>query len=97
MPVNYFIGQTLEWLEKELALCQQDISRGKTLMQWGAGDSQGSSKIQLTPQVRYEQIYYALTVLEDREIAAGVITEAQRYYPKTNKAVRRTTPRYIRD
>lgn len=64
MAVNYFIGQTQEWLERQLAMCQEDIAAGKTLIQWGAGDSSGIRKVQLTPQLRFAQLYYALYLLD---------------------------------
>lgn len=63
MPVNYFVGQTQAWLETQLMQCQEDIAVGKTLIQWGAGDSSGIRKVQLTPQLRYQQLYYALYLI----------------------------------
>lgn len=64
MPINYFIGQNQTWLETELVKCQEDIAAGKTLIQWGAGDSSGIRKVQLSPQVRFQQLYYALSLLD---------------------------------
>lgn len=83
MAINYFFGMEREWLEKELQLCREDISRGKTLIQWGAGDSSGISKVQLTPQQRFEYLWAELS----RQFPDD--------YPATNLRVRRTTPRYI--
>ena len=62
--VNYFVGQTQAWLEAQLKDCQVDIAAGKTLIQWGAGDSSGIRKVQLTPQLRYQQLYYALYLID---------------------------------
>ena len=89
---NYFIGQSFEWLEAELKICQGDISRGKSLIQWGAGDSQGSSKIQLTPQQRFDYLYAALVAAEALLLAEDPAYEIK--YPATNQRVRRTTSRY---
>ena len=84
MAINYFVGWSREDLEKELRLCQEDIARGKSLMQWGAGDSQGSSKILISLRERYEQIYFALS--EDYP---------DDYPPAAGARTRRTTPRYL--
>ena len=73
MAVNYFIGQSKEWLETQLAQCQEDIATGKTLIQWGAGDSSGIRRVQLTPQLRFQQIYYALYLIDpDTYPASGL-------------------------
>lgn len=84
MPVNYFVGQTEEWLREQIAACQEDMALGKTLIQWGAGDSSGIRKVQLTPQQRFEQLYFALSLIAPTDFPPG---EGAR--------VRRTTPRYI--
>lgn len=84
MPINYFVGQDETWLREALAEVQEDIRAGKTLIQWGAGDSSGIRKVQLTPQQRYEQIYYALSLLNPAE-----------FPPESGTRIRRTTPRYI--
>jgi hypothetical protein len=71
MPINYFAGRSREWLEGQLAQCQEDIAAGKTLIQWGAGDSTGIRKVQLTPQLRYQQLYYALYLIAPDEYPAS--------------------------
>lgn len=81
--MNYFVGWSREDLEKALRQCQEDIAAGKTLVQWGAGDSSGQRKTMLRLQERYEQIYAALTELAPED------------YPSTNTRIRRATPRYI--
>jgi hypothetical protein len=80
---NYFFGQPREWLEQQIEKVQAEIAAGKTLIQWGAGDSSGQSKIFLTPQARYEMLYAALNALAPDD------------YPSTNTRTRRTTPRYV--
>lgn len=83
MPINYFVGWSKEDLEKALRLTQEALAAGKRLIQWGAGDSSGISKIDGPPEVVYERIYFALSQLDPDN------------YPTTNQRVRRTTPRYI--
>lgn len=78
MPVNYFIGQSREWLEKELVKCQEDIAAGKTLIQWGAGDSSGMRKVQLTPQLRFQQLYHALYLIDPDTYPATGLTPTSR-------------------
>jgi hypothetical protein len=62
--LNYFVGQSVEWLEAQLQQVQEDLAAGKTLIQWGAGDSSGIRKVQLTPQYRFQLLYYALSQLD---------------------------------
>jgi hypothetical protein len=78
MPVNYFIKQPREWLEKQLAQCQEDIAVGKTLIQWGAGDSSGIRRVQLTPQLRFQQIYYALYLIAPDDYPATGLAPTNR-------------------
>ena len=61
--INYFVGQPKPWLEDQLQKCQEDLAWGKVLIQWGAGDSSGISRIQLTPEERYKRLYYALSLI----------------------------------
>lgn len=84
MPINYFVGQSEEWLRDQLAACQEDIALGKTLIQWGAGDSSGIRKVQLTPQERFQNIWEALSALKPNEFPPGGAART-----------RRTTPRFI--
>jgi hypothetical protein len=62
--INYFVGQSKTWLEDQLEKCQEDMAWGKSLIQWGAGDSSGISRVQLSPEERWKRIYYALSELD---------------------------------
>lgn len=84
MPINYFVGQPEQWLRDQLAACQEDIALGKTLIQWGAGDSSGIRKVQLTPQERFENLWYALSLIAPVDFPPG-----------GGSRVTRTTPRYM--
>jgi hypothetical protein len=81
--INYFIGKTQAWLEAELAIVQEDIAAGKTLVSWGAGESTAVNVRQVSLQTRWEMLYRALNELDPDN------------YPATNFRVRRTTPRYV--
>ena len=83
--INFFRGQTKDWLEEQLILCQMDIAAGKTLIQWGAGDSTGIRKVQLTPQQRFEYLWRALNEEDPVNYPLSVL----------GSRVRRTTPRYF--
>jgi hypothetical protein len=81
--VNYFIGKTQAWLEAELAKVQEDLAAGKTLVSWGAGESNAVNVRQMSLQTRFDHLYRALHELDPDN------------YPATNFRVRRTTPRYV--
>lgn len=83
MAVDYFASWSREDLEKAKRQCEEDIAAGKTLIQWGAGDSSGQRRVLLRLQERWEQIYYSLS---------------QRFpedYPASNSRIRRATARYV--
>lgn len=83
--MNFFVNQPREWLEEQLALCQLDIAQGKTLIQWGAGDSTGIRKVQLTPQQRFEYLWTALNAIDSVTYPMSVL----------GGRVRQTTPRFF--
>lgn len=83
LGVNYFVGRTQAWLENQLAQCQEDLAAGKTRITWGAGESSSGSLKTTSPQQRYADLYFALSVLDPDT------------YPPANQPTRRTTPRYV--
>ena len=82
--VNYFEGWSEDQLLAALEEVRKDIAKGRTLIQWGAGDSSGMSKITTTPEQRYRYIWFALSQLNSTV-----------YPPALGARVRNTTPRFF--
>jgi hypothetical protein len=82
MALNPFYNQPREWLTKQLELVREDLSSGKTLIQWGAGDSSGIRQVLMSPMRRFELIWAELSRIDPDE------------YPATNKRISRTKARF---
>lgn len=61
-----FQGRTLEWLESELELAQEDLSAGKTLTSTSAGDaSAGMERVAgATPEARISKLKHELSFVD---------------------------------
>jgi hypothetical protein len=60
MAINYFIGWSVQELEAELRLAQEDLAAGKSITNSGAGDASMASRIDKSSEARIEMILKAL-------------------------------------
>lgn len=64
MPMNYFLGRSQDWLEKQLRLQQQNLALGKTTTAVGAGDTHSGSAVQIGTVECIRMILAALSILD---------------------------------
>lgn len=78
MALNYFIGWSVEELEAELRLAQEDLAAGKATISAGAGDANTASRVDKSAEARIEMILKALNLLDPERYPSASITRITR-------------------
>lgn len=72
--MNYFIGRSQEWLEKQLAARQQELAAGKTVTSVTAGDTSAAKTTQLSIIECIRMLLQALSLLDVATYPVASIT-----------------------
>ncbi len=64
MAINYFIGRSIQDLENDLKLAQEDLAAGKTVSDASSGDVSKRENVQGSIEKRIRLILQALTIAD---------------------------------
>jgi hypothetical protein len=64
MAINWFIGWSMEDLQRELRLAQEDLSAGKSTTRAGAGDASVENRVEKSIEERIKMILRALYLID---------------------------------
>lgn len=71
MALNYFIGWSVERLERALTIAQDDLAAGASIESAGSGDVNSRNKTELSPQERIKMILKALNLADPEKYPAS--------------------------